>query len=152
MTAPLALVDTNVFVSGVITSADDAPTAVILDGMLSARFSFVLSRDLLTEYRAVLLRPKIRKVHGLSSDEVETILGEVAQNGRVRNVPPVSERQRSQEDAHILRLLETEPHPALVTGDRRLRAKLPQTARSFSPMEFAAFLASPATTPPRPER
>jgi putative PIN family toxin of toxin-antitoxin system len=152
MTAPLALIDTNVFVSGVITSAEDAPTAVVLDGMLSARFSFILSRDLLSEYRAVLLRPKIRRIHGLSTEDVETVLVEVAQNGRVRVVPAVSESQRSREDAHILRLLEAEPRAALVTGDRRLVAKLPETVRSFSPMEFAALLAPPITAPPRPAR
>jgi len=140
MTAPLALVDTNVVVSGVLTSTKGAATAVIVDGMLSARFPFVLSEDLLVEYRAVLCRPAIRRLHGLSPGEVDTILEDIVRNGRLRDVLPVPEIRRSREDEHILRLLETAPRPILVTGDQALRRKLTSPARSCAPRDFVAML------------
>ena len=60
MTEPL-VVDTNVVVSGLLTSVADAPPAMLLDAMLAGRVSFLLSTDLLAEYRDVLLRPAIAR-------------------------------------------------------------------------------------------
>ena len=76
MSRPAIIVDTNVVVAGLITQHDDSPVARILDGMLSAAFPFVLSEALLTEYRTVLVRPNLRKLHGLTVAEVDTILTE----------------------------------------------------------------------------
>ena len=52
MTARVALVDTNVVVSGLLTSSIDAPTSRILDSMLSGALRFALSVELLAEYNA----------------------------------------------------------------------------------------------------
>ena len=59
MSGPALVVDTNVVVSGLITSDATAPTARILDAMLRGELRFLLSEELLSEYRSVLLRPKI---------------------------------------------------------------------------------------------
>ena len=72
------IVDTNVVVAGLITRNDTSPVARILDGMLGAAFPFVLSEALLAEYRAVLVRPVLRKLHGLTVAEVEAILTDLA--------------------------------------------------------------------------
>ena len=50
-----AVIDTNVVVSGVLTKDSPSPTVRILDGMLAGRFRFLLSVDLLAEYRDVPL-------------------------------------------------------------------------------------------------
>ena len=47
--------------------------ARILDGMLGAAFTFVLSEALLAEYRAVLVRLRLCKLHGLSETEIDVL-------------------------------------------------------------------------------
>ena len=73
MTVPV-VVDTNVVVAGLISQTADSPVCRMLDGMLTGRFVFLLSVDLLDEYRRVLLRPTIQDLHGLSTEQVDTIL------------------------------------------------------------------------------
>ena len=47
--------------------------ARILDGRLGAAFTFVLSEALLAEYRAVLVRLRLCKLHGLSETEIDVL-------------------------------------------------------------------------------
>ena len=71
----------------VVPKHQGEPTlARILDGMLAA-FPFVLSEALLAEYRTVLVRPKLRKLHGLTVAEIEMILTDLAQHAIVLNPP-----------------------------------------------------------------
>ena len=74
MTRSVVIVDTNIVVAGLLTKNAASPVARILDGMLSAAFAFVVSEALLAEYHAVLVRPNLRKLHGLKVVEVETVL------------------------------------------------------------------------------
>lgn len=133
MTPGPAIIDTNVVVSSVLTRDSDAPTARIAEGMIAGRFRFLISVELLAEYRDVLLREKIRRRHGLSEAEVDMLLTEIATNGIL--VDPPIENARG-EDAHILQILVTEPTAVLVTGDRRLAQSLPREARTLTPREF----------------
>ena len=60
-----AVVDTNVLVSGMLSREPDSPLSAILDGMINGSLPFLLSPRLLAEYRAVLLRPRVQRYHGL---------------------------------------------------------------------------------------
>ena len=117
MSGPALVVDTNVVVSGLITSDATAPTARILDAMLRGELRFLLSEELLSEYRSVLLRPKIAAAHGLSASEVDEILVRLAANGAVR--VPQRPADGSRDDDHLFALLATEPDALLVSGDDR---------------------------------
>lgn len=57
-----------------------SPVAGVLDGILNASFPYAMSEGLLGEYRAVLLRPALRKLHGLSVGHVELLLVELVQH------------------------------------------------------------------------
>lgn len=138
MSSPLAVIDTNVVVSGLLTLQAEAPTAVILDAMLLARFRFLLSADLLGEYRAVFLRPKIRSRHRLTEKEIDLVLTEIAANAAFREGLP--KRVSLRGDEHLRVLLEIEPDSMLVTGDRPLFADLRSRGRVLSPREFVALL------------
>ncbi len=119
MTLPPAVIDTNVVVSGLLTSLPASPTVRILDAMLGARFRFALSIDLLAEYREVLLRPRIRARHGFTATKVDLILTDVASNGFVVDVERMS-GERAGGDEHLWRLMRREKAAVLVTGDKRL--------------------------------
>jgi len=121
------LVDTNVVVSGVLTGKDSSPTTQILDGMLSGRIPFLISVELLAEYRGVLLRPKIRHRHQLSEDEVDRILTDLAANGiPVRLGPQVPLTG----DDYLRWVLESDSSAVLITGDAALAKPLGKRARS----------------------
>jgi putative PIN family toxin of toxin-antitoxin system len=132
----VAIIDTNVVVSGVLTSELDAPTRLILDGMLDRRFTFLLSGDLLAEYRSVLLRPKVRKLHGLNNQEVDEILTEIAANAVVRDPEKLGVEPPDKGDRHLWRLLETFDDTILVTGDRDLLDSPQFAGRIVRPREF----------------
>lgn len=65
----LAIVDTNVVVSAVLTTTPGSPVVEVLDGMLTGTLRYLLSPALLSEYRTVLLRPGIARLHGLATAE-----------------------------------------------------------------------------------
>jgi len=50
----LYIIDTNVLVAGLISSNPASPPVRFLDAMLNGEIIYVLSPDLLAEYRAVL--------------------------------------------------------------------------------------------------
>jgi uncharacterized protein len=128
---PPVVVDTNVVVAGLLTADPSAPTAQILDAMLAGRLRFLLSVELLSEYRRVLLRPKIAARHGLLPEEVDEILVALAENGVVTATEestraPVGQAAAPPGDAHLGHLLAAAPAARLVTGDAA-------AARAFAP-------------------
>jgi len=114
-----AVIDTNVVVAGLLTHQTEAPTALILDGMLAAAFPYVVSTALLAEYRDVLTRVKLRKLHGLSVAEVEILVVELAQHAIVLQ-PVAAMPAPDPGDQHLWELLAARDDLILVTGDKRL--------------------------------
>ena len=135
MSRPAVIVDTNVVVAGLLTGNDASPVACILDGMLSAAFPFVVSEALLAEYRAVLARPGLRKQHGLTIGEVETLLTDIAQHAIVL-VPVASVPAPDPGDQLLWDLLAARPELVLVAGDKRLLRDAGMRGRVVSPREL----------------
>ena len=73
MTPDRFIIDTNVLVAALITRDRTSPTARILDKMLNGTLVFLISPDLLAEYRNVLLRPRLRSAHKLSEAQIDTL-------------------------------------------------------------------------------
>ena len=135
----LVVVDTNVVVSGLISSGRGSPSARILDEMLQGRLRYGLSVPLLTEYRAVLLRPRIRRFHGRSEAEVDRILTRLVENGAVREPNPTTTRAPDPGDGHLWELLEAVPEAVLVTGDQALLDAPPPGRSVLAPRSFVAL-------------
>lgn len=139
MRPPRLVVDTNVVVSGLLSSDPQAPPVRILAGMPAGRIPFLISSDLLAEYREVLLRPKIQRLHGLSPSEVETVLGRLRQLGTESHPASTAGAAPDPGDAHIWALLAAHPEVVLVTGDHLLVDHPPEPGRVVSPRELSSF-------------
>lgn len=133
MAQQLLIVDTNVLVSGLLTSESDSPPAEIVDRMLTGQLWFVLSVELLTEYRDVLLRPRIAARHGLTADEIDRILFELTRNAVVREIDPSRHASPDPGDVHLWGLMAAEPTAILVTGDKALLDSPPPGRSVVSP-------------------
>lgn len=137
MSRRAVIVDTNVVVAGLLTGNDASPVARILDGMLAAAFPFVVSEALLAEYRAVLVRPGLRKLHGLTVAEVETLLTDIAQHAIVL-APVATTPAPDPGDQLLWELLAAKSDLLLVTGDKLLLRHAGMRGRVLSPSEFVA--------------
>jgi putative PIN family toxin of toxin-antitoxin system len=132
---PPVIVDTNVVVAGLLTGNDASPAARIVDGMLVAAFPFVVSERLLAEYRAVLVRPGLRKLHGLTVAEVETLLTDIAQHAIVL-APVTAPPAPDPGDQLLWELLAAKADLLLLTGDKALLRDPGMQSRVMSPRSF----------------
>ena len=141
MSPPVFVVDTNVVVAGLITALGDSPVVAVLDAMLSGRLLFLLSPALLQEYRTVLLRPGITKLHGLEETEIDEVLVELAANAIWRepeHIAPAPDRG----DDHLWALMAAHDHSILISGDRLLQANPPRDNAVIFPATWWATFAS----------
>jgi uncharacterized protein len=137
VTRPAVIVDTNVVVAGLLTAHEASPVARILDGMLAAAFPFVVSEALLAEYRTVLVRPNLRKLHGLTVAEVEAILTDLAQHAIVL-VPVAAPPAPDPGDQLLWDLLSARADLVLITGDKLLLRDAGMRGRVISPNAFVS--------------
>ena len=138
MTFAAVIVDTNVVVAGLLTADGASPVARIVDGMLSAAFPFAVSEALLAEYRAVLVRPGVRRLHGLSVPEVETVLTDLAHHAIVLApaTPESAAVAPDSGDQLLWDLLASRSDLVLITGDKLLLRHRATRGRVISPREF----------------
>jgi len=133
----LAVIDTNVVVSGAITTNASSPTAWILDAMLKGGIMYLLSGELLAEYSAALCRPKILRRHQLCDSEINAMLANIVLNSVWRE--PVSAAEAPDAgDSHLWRLLAAEYGSILVTGDKLLLDSPPTGHSVISPRDYTA--------------
>ena len=135
MIPPVFVVDTNVVVTGLITRSSISPVARVLDAMLSGTLIYLLSPTLLDEYRAVLLRPKLTRLHRLSEREVDLLLVELTSNAIWRE-PESSASAPDRGDNHLWALLDAYPGSVLMTGDRLLLDHPPERSSAIAPRTY----------------
>ncbi len=128
------IIDTNIVVAALITRNPDATVCRLLDTMLDGRLPFLLSPALLAEYRHVLLRDKLVRLHGLSQTEIDDLLTELTANAIWRD-PPSFETAPEPGDQHLWDLLHCHPHTLLVTGDQLLLAQPPDPGWVITPRD-----------------
>lgn len=150
MTIPVFVIDTNVLVAGLITAEIRSPTVQVLDAMLSGEAVFLVSPALLREYRAVLLRPKLVRLHRLTAEEIDHLLAEIVANALWREPnAPVRDAPPDPGDMHLCELLAGEPGAILVTGDHLLLENPPAANSAITVADCATLLAGiPSSLPP----
>ena len=145
MTRRAVVVDTSVVVAGLLARRADSPVARLLDGMLQAGFPFVVSVALLAEYRTVLLRPALARLHGLAASEVDTVMLAIAQHAIVLlgGAPPLAPGQavlRAPDpgDPLLWDLLAARQDLVLVSGDKLLLQDPAMHGRVITSAQFWA--------------
>ena len=103
--------------------------------MSLAAFPFVVSEALFAEYRAVLVRPALRELHGLAVAEIEMLPTELAQDAIVL-VPGAGSPAPDTGDQMLWDLLAARADLALVTGDETLLRDTAMQGRLLSPDAF----------------
>lgn len=140
--SPVVIIDTNVLVAGLLTSRADSPVSRILEGMLRGNFRFAISEALLAEYRAVLLRPKLLRLHRLTELEIDALLTDLARHAVVLPVffPVMAPDQvplaPDAGDQFLWNLLVSRDDLTLVSGDKALHSIGPLQQRVISPQAF----------------
>jgi putative PIN family toxin of toxin-antitoxin system len=112
----VSIIDTNIVISGLITSDTSSPPARILDAMLNGKFLYLMSTELLNEYALVLRRPKLVRLHGLSDEEIDSLLSALVANAIWREPSAPSKAP----DPGLWALLTSYAECLLVTGDQLL--------------------------------
>lgn len=132
MRPPFFVVDTNVVVAGLVTGSSRSPVALVVDAMLSGTLVFLLSPALLDEYRSVLSRPKLVKLHGLTETQLDPLFAELTANAIWREPKPGSPAPDRGDD-HLWALLSAYSGSILITGDRLLLENPPKQRSVISP-------------------
>jgi len=135
------IVDTNVVVAGFPTEGSALPVARILRGMQEAAFPFVVSEPLLAEYRDVLARPNVCRLHGLAAEAVAELLAVIARHATVLApavAPAVAPAAPDPGDQMLWELLAARADLVLVTGDKRLLRDRGMRGRVISVEAFLA--------------
>ena len=144
----LYIVDTNVVISGVLSAERGTPPSLILTAMVDGHMAFLLSAELLAEYRRVLLRPAIVARHGLDARQVDSLIATLATTGYLRQ--PSADAADGEADPapdcpagdeHVRRLLAHEPWSVLVSGDIELVRSLRGWRQTLSPADAVTELA-----------
>lgn len=138
----VSIIDTNIVVAGLITSDTSSLPARILDAMLIGELIYLMSAERLTEYASVLQRPKLLRLHGLSDEEIDSLLTELVANATWRG-PSAPSRAPDLGDDHIWALLSSDAECLLVTGDRLLVENPPRSDAVISARDFVDLYLPP---------
>jgi len=114
------VVGTNVVVSGIVGSDTRRPPQRLLDAMLRCDVRFALSLELLTEWRAILERPKSLRLHGLNGTQIADVLTTLVLNAEMHSPPRCKFNPTDPCDQMLMDLVVFLPDSVLITGDKAL--------------------------------
>ena len=144
---PPHIFDTTVVVAGLLSGEAGSPAGRLLDAMLAGRVRFLVSPDLFSEYREVLLRPSTVACHGLTETEVDEILRLLAFKATPCDPAPaeglIDDVVADDGDIHLGELLGVDDQALVVTVDRRLAADLEGICNLAAPTDLPARAVEP---------
>ena len=138
-----AVLDTNVVVSGIIK--EEGPAGQILRLLFQDRkFISITSLDILAEIREVLPRPKIRKYHGWTNEQIDAFVTFLYTQSVVTEGKLAVKIARDPQDDKFLACATEGTADYLVSGDEDLhQIKVYEGTQIVSPAEFLDILQSP---------
>jgi len=142
------LLDTNVFISYLLTTEPSSAVTCVVEAGIRGRFTWLLPRDLVEELTAKA-RSKVYLAQRITPERIQRLIDNVAEVAEIlpRIAQPIPAITRDRSDDYLLAYALVGQADYLVTGDRDLLV-LGQVAetRIVSPAAFAALLAGTSTS------
>ena len=127
-----AVIDTNVFVSALITHNSNASTARVLENLLLHRIIPLYNDDIIKEYDEVLHRAKFK----LSEEQISTVIEHVKENGIDSSRFPYAGEVPDEDDRVFYEVCLSKEDSFLVTGNLKHFPKEPQVITAAEMMEI----------------
>ena len=127
-----AVIDTNIFVSALITHNSNASTARVLESLFLHRITPLYNDDIIKEYDEVLHRAKFK----LSEEEISTVIEYVKENGIDSSRFPYGGEMPDEDDRVFYEVCLSTEDSFLVTGNLKHFPKEPQVMTAAEMMEI----------------
>ena len=127
-----AVIDTNIFVSALITHNSNASTARVLENLLLHRLIPLYNDDIIKEYDEVLHRAKFK----LSEEQISTFIEQVKENGIDSSRFPYAGEMPDEDDRVFYEICLSKEDSFLVTGNLKHFPKEPQVITAAEMMEI----------------
>lgn len=127
-----AVIDTNIFVSALITHNSNASTVKILESMYFQRFIPLYNDEIIAEYEDVLHRRKFK----LSEDQIRVVIDFVKENGIDSSRFPYDGDMPGEDDRVFYEVALSEEDSFLVTGNLKHFPKTPKVVTAAQMMEI----------------
>lgn len=129
------VVDTNVLISALLSSKDDAATVQVIGKMLSGEVTPVYSHDILGEYHEVLKRKKF----GFSTETINYLLSAIEKFGVLINASPLDVQLPDMKDLPFYEIIleKRSDNAYLITGNIK---HFPQAPYIVTPRQFLNIL------------
>lgn len=114
-----AVIDTNVWVSAFLNS--NGMPAQIVQAFMEGRLESVVSETLLQEVRAVLLRPRLRKLHQQNEEGIDAYINAIRQQSLLVNCQNVLRLCRDERDNFLLETALLGGASCIITRDDDLK-------------------------------
>ena len=127
-----AVIDTNIFVSALITHNSNASTVKILESMYFQRFIPLYNDEIIAEYEDVLHRRKFK----LSEDQIRVVIDFVKENGIDSSRFPYDGDMPDEDDRVFYEVALSEEYSFLVTGNLKHFPKTPKVVTAAQMMDI----------------
>ena len=127
-----AVIDTNIFVSALITHNSNASPARVLESLFLHRITPLYNDDIIKEYDEVLHRAKFK----LSEEEISTVIEYVKENGIDSSRFPYGGEMPDEDDRVFYEVCLSTEDSFLVTGNLKHFPKEPQVITAAEMMEI----------------
>lgn len=127
-----AVIDTNIFVSALITHNLSASTVKVLESMFVNRFTPLYNDEIIAEYEDVLHRRKFK----LTEEQIRTVIDYVKQNGIDSDRFPYDGDMSDEDDRVFYEVALSEEDSFLVTGNLKHFPRTPKVVTAAQMMEI----------------
>ena len=127
-----AVIDTNIFVSALITHNSNASTARVLESLFLHRITPLYNDDIIKEYDEVLHRAKFK----LSEEEISTVIEHVKENEIDSSRFPYGGEMPDEDDRVFYEVCLSKEDSFLITGNLKHFPKEPQVITAAEMMEI----------------
>lgn len=126
-----AVIDTNVWVSALLTHNDTSPTERIFKLLFKGEIVALYNDEIMAEYEEVLSRKKFK----FPQKDIDELLNYIKKNGIHADRTPFAEAMPDEDDRVFLEISLSQEDSFLVTGNLKHYPRLPEVV---TPAEFIA--------------